>query len=124
MRAGLVGEARCTWSHLLLLGRQERSPDFFPSPGTGAGLPLYYQYRDCAALPDRPARPSRASLYMASPRRGVLQRPASGKPYVSAIWVAPKEPPPPTLVTLTVPGPSSSMEDKAILILRRTGNYR
>jgi hypothetical protein len=63
----------------LLLGRQEHSPGFPPSPGTRGRTPLILSIpRLCSlAEPTGPAQLSRAYLYIVSPGRGVFQHPAS-----------------------------------------------
>jgi len=54
----VVCEATCIWSILLLLRSQEGFPNFPPPPTGRAGLPLYYQCCDYAALRSRPHGPA------------------------------------------------------------------
>jgi hypothetical protein len=50
----VVCEARRIRSRLLTPRPAKPSRTFLPHQARGAGLPLYYRYRDYAALPNRP----------------------------------------------------------------------
>jgi hypothetical protein len=114
-RAGLVGEARCTWSHLLLLGLQERSPHFSPSPATRGRTPLTLSIpRLCSlAEPTGPAQVSRAYLYTydgeprsrsfsvaASLRHCTGGRRQNGRCLCQPVWERPSDTPQPPPSTL------------------------